>query len=549
MLRYKSKRQLGKESKIASLMSLNASIFRKARISKKNAIALEACIQGDVVWPWDQAYDKDRKQFDPAYNEYPEVIVYCKTLDDIACCLQTAHGQGWTVTCRSGGHNTAGYSVLTGALTIDMSRYFNQVYVDPENQVAVVGSGTNFETLDAKLEEYDLHVPGGECPDVCVGGYAQGGGYGFTSRQYGMHLDNVVEARVMMLDTKGVPHLAVANESVNPELFWALRGGTGNNFGVLIDLTYRVHPAGNMWGFTIQWDNPDEMVQAMLMVQNRYAKGAPDELGFQGALMLLPSVKNPKQKVPSYLLSGIYNGTATKGQALITPLLQIGTAQSRRLQTYTGMFSELNKEIMPDPDLPPNYQGFPPEVKESRYIAQPIDDVGWRKIVDYFNQRPTWNVTNAVFFEYYGGAISRVPIDATAFIHRDAYIDIYVDSFWYDVNDQTQKSEAENWLDGYTSLLDAYSNRQRYQNYPRRNMANYQWAFWREAIYTLAPFREKCDPLGIFEFPMSAKLPPDANDPVYQNVKRADRKSRFPRARIVHDQAYEKHRKRISQNR
>ena len=546
MLRYKSRRQLGKEAKIASLKSLDGAVFRKARVSRKTAIALESCIQGDVVWPWDPAYETDRKQFDPAYSEYPEVIVYCKTLDDISCCLQTANVQGWTVTCRSGGHNTAGYSVLTGTMTIDMSCYFNQVHVDASKQFAVVGAGTTFETLDAKLEEYDLHVPGGECPDVCVGGYVQGGGYGFTSRQYGMHCDNVVEARVILMDSNGVPHLVVANESKNKELFWALRGGTGNNFGVLIDLKYKVHPVGMLWGFTIQWDNPDEMVQALLMVQNKYAKGAPDELGFQGALMLLPSVKDKQKKLPSYLLSGIYNGPESKGRALIEPLLQIGTSRSRKLTTYTGMFSELNKKIMPDPNLPTNYKGFPPEVKESRYIAQPIDETGWRKIVDYFNQRPAWNVTNAVFLEYYGGAINRVPINATAFIHRDVYMDIYVDSFWYDVNNETQKSDAGNWLDGYMSLLENYSNGQRYQNYPRRNMMNYQWAFWEQAIYTLAPLRTKCDPLGILDFPMSATLPSDPNDPVYQKVKRADRKSRFPKAKIVYDQAYEKHRKRFT---
>lgn len=349
----------------------------------------------------------------------------------------------------------------------------------------------------------------------------------------------------MMLDQNGVPHLVVTNGTQNKELFWALRGGTGNNFGVLIDIKYNVHAVGTMWGFTIQWDNPEEMVEAMMTVQNKYAKNAPDELGFQGALMVLPSVKDKQKKVTSFLLSGIYNGSESKGRPLIDSLLKIGNDKSRRLTNYNGTFRELNTKIMPDPDLPPNYKGFPPEIKESRYMAQPIDEAGWLKIVDYFNERPTWNLTNAVFIEYYGGAINRVPRDATAFIHRDVYMDIYVDSFWYQVNNETQKSDAEKWLDGYMSLLDQYSNGQHYQNYPRRDTPGYRWAFWENAFWTLLECKKKYDPLGLQDFPMGVTPPAHPNDLVYRNVKPADRRSRFGKGKIVYEKNYEKHRKRL----
>lgn len=535
-MHYKSKRQLGKEAKIESWKKLDGSIFRKAGISRKKAAEFELSIQGDVNWPWDPPYEKDRQQFDPAFDEKPNVIAHCLTIDDIGRCLQFSYKKKWNVTCRSGGHSTAGYSVITGTVTIDMG-FFNYVCVDEANQLAVVGSGTDFGILDARLAYYGLHVPGGECADVCVGGYAQGGGYGFTSRQYGMNCDNIVEARVVTLDKNGEPRHIVANATQNQDLLWALCGGTGNNFGVLTEVKYKLRKVGTMWGFTIKWTDPTDMVQALMRVQNDYAKAAPPQLGFQGVLTLQ---KGDKQ--PSFQLSGIYNGPAPKGAELIAPLVQIGKPV---FKTYSDNFRHLNDEILPEPNAPAYVKSFPPEIKESRYIAAPIDEEGWQKIVAYFSQRPSWNITNAVFFEYYGGQINLVPPESNAFIHRDAYMDIYVDSFWYDANDEGQKSEAEKWLDGYMKLLDPYSNGQQYQNYPRRNTPNYQWAFWGKAIFTLAPTKQKYDPLGLLDFPMSATLPKDRNDPVYQKVKRADQKSRFPKSKIVYDQTYEKHKKRL----
>jgi hypothetical protein len=120
-----------------------------------------------------------------------------------------------------------------------------------------------------------------------------------------------------------------------------------------------------------------------------------------------------------------------------------------------------------------------------------------------------------------------------------------VDSFWYDATDETQKAEAGQWLDGYMSLLDPYSNGQRYQNYPRRHMQGYQWAFWEEAYWTLLGCKKKYDPLGLQDFPMGVLPPVDLDDLVYRNVKRGDRKSRFPKSKIVYDETYEKHRKRL----
>lgn len=528
-MHQKSKRQVAKAEKIAAWSKLDPAVFKKAGISRKRATEFESNFDGDMVWPWDAPYNQDRQQADPAFNEFPVLIAYCKSYSDIAYCLGLAQENNLTVTCRSGGHSTAGYSVITGTITIDMSRYFNYVNVDQVSRTAHVGAGTPFDTLDTKLEPYGLHVPGGECSDVCVGGYSQGGGYGFTARQYSINSDNILEVTVMSMQASG-PQLIVANANQNQDLYWAVRGGTGNNYGVLIDIKYQLYPVGVMWGFTLKWTNPTDILNALQMIQNQYALKAPPELGFQAVLMIQAG-----DSAPSFQLSGIYNGSANQGMSLIAPLVRLGNPTYK---TYTGLFRYLNDTILPEPNLPPNFNGIPPEVKESRYISTPIDANGWQQIVNYFfNQRPAWNVTNAVFFEYYGGRINQVPTYANAFVHRNSYMDIYVDSFWY--ND-TQKAAAETWLDGYMTLINGYSNGEQYQNYPRRNTSGYQWAFWKNGIYTLAAVKAKYDPLGLLNFPMSAVLPKDKKDPVYTQVKRADQKSLFPKRKIIADKSFEK---------
>ena len=140
-------------------------------------------------------------------------------------------------------------------------------------------------------------------------------------------------------------------------------------------------------------------------------------------------------------------------------------------------YRQLNKILLPDPHVPPGVNSFPPEIKQSAYVSQPIGLDGWSEIVQYFGTRP--NDTNAVFFEPYGGAINRGPALGNAFIHRDAYMDIYVDSFWFS---DSEKQGAEAWLDGYVEILNRYSNGEQYQNYPRRNTPDYPQAFWAPPI-------------------------------------------------------------------
>jgi FAD/FMN-containing dehydrogenase len=492
MAHRKSRTLVTKEAKIQSWSKLPDKAFEKSKITRETAIRLENATQFKLVWRWDASYDKDRQEFDPAFQEYPILIGYPQTAWDIAILLDFSRDAGpdhLPVVCRSGGHSTAGYSVVTDGIVIDMS-LFDSVTVDAVSKRATVGPGVSFETLNKALDQYGLHVPGGECEDVCIGGYMQGGGYGFTSREFGMNCDNVERFTMLTYDSLGA-HVVTASPTVNPRLFWAARGGTGNNFGVLLDVTYRLQTLGTLWGFGIKWTNLQDAPAALLAMQNGYMKvGASPKLGHLPVIMVQKG--DAGASLGTY---GLYDGTRAQGLAAIKPLLAIGSA--KLVLDQSNSYMKLNEILLPDPNLPPNVTSFPPEVKQSAYISQPMDLAGCAAIVNYFGTRP--NNTNAVFFEPYGGVINSYPANGNAFIHRDAYMDIYVDSFWFKDSD---RKAAEAWLDGYVKIFDQYSNGQQYQNYPRRNTPNYPEAFWGPAYPALQQIKAEYDPLNVFKFPM-----------------------------------------------
>ena len=159
-----TKRRLAREAQIAWLEGLADSSFAALGNDRARLKALLLAFKGQLVFPNSPSYDQDRQVSDPAFQFYPVAIAYCEAFTDVRLILEWATELGEKVTCRSGGHSTAGYSVNNG-IVLDTSR-MNAVYVDAAKKIAVVGPGTEFEKLNATLDSYRLHVPGGGCPTV-----------------------------------------------------------------------------------------------------------------------------------------------------------------------------------------------------------------------------------------------------------------------------------------------------------------------------------------------------------------------------------------------
>jgi FAD/FMN-containing dehydrogenase len=482
-----------KEAKIATeWASIPDSTFEALGASRAEMEEFERRIRGSVVLPGAPNYD-DARDGNPLYPASPLVLVYCAVPEDVRLSLAAARAHHWPLTCRAGGHSAGGFSLNNG-LVLDVS-LINHVVVNRPAMQAQVGSGANFGQVNSVCSTYGVHVPGGTCDDVGVAGYVQGGGYGFTARTYGMNCDNVVAANVMLADGS----LVHASPSTNADLFWALQGGTGNNFGVLLEITYRLQELYDVWGFTLQWPAADAPAALTALQSGFMRTGAPAELGYQLALITLNGEH-------TLMMFGIDVRGQGPGKAAIETLRGVGTP------TFTdhgvASYATLNTQLLDVLPGPGPGGGTTYEVKRSGYIASTLDEQGWQEVVNYFATTP--NPYNLMAVEPYGGAINSRPIDDSAFIHRDVDMDVFVDSFWQDSWTYNDADTARSWLSGFFDVLAPWLQGHMYQNYVVRDLADYRWQYWGDAFNTLLFVKQKYDPHNVFAFEQGiSPFPPD----------------------------------------
>lgn len=492
----KSALQLSKEEIYKKLSSseIDPKYFPKdAKYSQQDLARFELKITGKVVYPWSEGYEQDRQEFNPAFQGYPQMIVFCANYSDVKECLQYAKQfELWTVV-RSGRHSLAGYSVCDG-LVIDTSE-FNDISIDAVSKTAIVGACVDFEKLNARLHDYHLNLPGGGCPTVCVAGYMQGGGFGFTSRAFGMNSDCVLEVKVMLADG----NIVIANENTNFDLFWAIRGGTGGNFGVLLEVTYQLFDISDVVGVKIGFSFEEDCsnaAAALDYIQKNYQKdGVTKLLGTQTVITTDDTLGK------SVLFCGLFIGIEKDLNPLIQPLLDmVGAVQ---LYKEAGAYKDINEAVL---DGTPNLPEGVMALSQSGYIESPMVIEDWSTVLDFFKTCP--NQYTMIDMEGYGGAINTYPVEGSAFIHRNNYCDFFCDVYF---TEESERDDNKKWLAELMEFMKPYFNGHSYQNYPNREMEDYRWSYWGEYYNSLLFVKQKFDPNNFFTYEQSIKPYPTTN--------------------------------------
>lgn len=489
-----NKRQLEKDARIAGwgqrLGAPPAVREQVPRVPLDEFKWLQKHVLGNVVLPGDADYPAAAAQ-NPLFPEHPQAIVFCEAFEDARACLAFAKKHGLWVMCRSGRHSTAGFSTNDG-LVIDTSKLAYAV-VDPERRSVRVGAGTSFALLNAQLDVYGLHVPGGTCADVCVAGFMQGGGYGLTSREFGVGCDNIVGALVMLHDGR----IVVADAHRNHDLLWAIRGGTGNNFGVLLELTFKAVPVRDLFGFAISWpiEQGPDVLEAL---QSKYMDGETDAR--VGYLAIIATLN--KKKVVAVI--GTYHGSDDEGERALEGLTSVGTPTW--LAKQRGPYALLNDslfDVLPGPG-----DAGTLELKEANYVSRRLSKEDWKKACDAYATTP--NDYNIVVIEPYGGRINARPVFYNAFVHRRVSMDFFVDSFfnpaWPACPDE---KTAQGFLDTMMKSMEGAFDGSVYQNYPQRHSPDFRWAYWGDAFNSLLFVKRKYDPQDVFHYEQSVSPYPD----------------------------------------
>ena len=199
---------------------------------------LATALRGDLITSGDPGYDQGRAVYNAMIDKHPAAIARCRDTADVITCVRFAREHGIEIAVRGGGHNAAGLGVWDGALVIDLS-LMRSINVNPQDHTVRVDAGATWGDVDHATVAFGMAVPSGFIASTGVAGLTLGGGTGYLTRRFGLTIDSLLSADVVLADGSQV----TASESANSDLFWALRGG-GGNFGVVTSFTFRSHDIG-----------------------------------------------------------------------------------------------------------------------------------------------------------------------------------------------------------------------------------------------------------------------------------------------------------------
>jgi FAD/FMN-containing dehydrogenase len=460
--------------------------------------ALQAAIAGGVVVPGAPDYESVRKpvmaRFD---NVRPAAVVLCGTPADVAATIGFARRIHLQAAIRCGGHSVAGRSSTTG-IVIDVTP-MGSVSVDGE--VATVGAGVRLGGLYDELAEHGLTIPAGCGPSVGIAGLTLGGGLGILGRTYGLTCDHLLRAQVVLADGRVVD----CDQHHDQELFWALRGAGGGNFGVVASLVFRTVPAPPATVFQLGW--PLAHAAALIRAWQSWAPTAPDALD---ATLRLTAAGDGERPPQADLVGAVLGSEADAAQLLDQLVARAGAAPAaaaRRQLPYRaakryleGLGSVDDQREQAASDQPPQ-QGH--LFTKSEFFRQPLPSDTITALVAHLTQGLAGGHSHEVTFTPWGGAYNRVPADATAFVHRDERF-VIQHLVTIDPDAPTiERNVARGWLARSWALVHRWGSRGVYPNFPDPDLEDWAHAYYGNNYDRLLRVKARYDPDNFFRFHQS----------------------------------------------
>jgi len=442
---------------------------------------------GRVIRPGDDEYDEARKIWNAMVDKRPAAIARCAGTSDVARALNFARDNGVPFSVRGAGHHIAGNSLCEGGLVIDLS-HMRAVKVDAAARRAVAEGGATLGDLDAATLAHGLATPVGINSTTGVAGLTLGGGFGWLSRKYGMTVDNLESAEVVLASGEVVR----ASATEHPDLFWALRGGSGN-FGIVTRFEYRLHAVGPdlLSGLIVY---PFAEAGPVLRKYRDFVAAAPAELSVWTVLRKAPPLPFLPAEVHGrevVVLALLYTGDPAKGQDLIAPLRTFGSPVGEHVGVQP--FTDWQKAF--DPLLTPGARNY---WKSHNFttIADGLIDT----VVRYVATLPSDECE--IFFGAIGRATAEPAPDATAYAHRDAQFVMNVHGRW-----QTAEQDARciAWCREYFDASAAWASAGAYVNFLTEDETDRVRNAYGPNYDRLATIKKTYDPNNLFRVNMNIR--------------------------------------------
>jgi FAD/FMN-containing dehydrogenase len=445
--------------------------------------ALRAGLDGRVVTPDDPDYEAMRIVGSGEVDDRPALIVRPASARDVARAVTAARDAGAEIAVRSGGHSGAGHSTVEGGVVIDV-RDLDAIDIDVDGQTAWAGAGMTAAAYTAAVGEHGLATGFGDTGSVGIAGLTLGGGIGYLVRRFGLTIDSLLAVELVTADGE----IRVVDAQSDPELFWALRGG-GGNFGVVTRLRFRLYEVPQVVGGMLVLPATPDTVAGFLAA----AAAAPDELSTIANVMSCPPMPFLPEEVHGtviILAMMCWSGDEAAAESVLAPFRALATPLADMVRPIPYL------EMFPPDD--PSYR--PTAVAHTAFL----DSVDRDRAAAILRSLEASDAPIRVAqLRALGGAMDRVPADATAFAHRDRGILASLAAF-YDGEDDRRRKQA--WLDELiatvaTDRSGAYSNFMHDEGEARVREA-YPGATWDR----LAAVKARVDPTNLFH--RSQNVPP-----------------------------------------
>jgi FAD/FMN-containing dehydrogenase len=451
-----------------------------------DASALKASLRGELIEPNDEGYDAARKVYNGMIDKHPALIARCADVADVIAAVNFGRQNNLLVSIRGGGHNAGGLGVCDDGLVIDLS-LIRYTHIDPVARTVRVGGGSTWGDVDHATHAFSLAVPSGIISTTGVGGLTLGGGLGYLTRKYGLAIDNLIAADVVLADGR----LVTANESRNADLFWALRGG-GGNFGVVTSFMFKANPVHTVYGGPMLWEM--EQAPAVMKWYREFIMQAPDDLNGFFAFLIVP----PGPPFPEHLhnknMCGVvwcYTGPMEQAEETFKPIRE----KFPPALDFVGPIPHPALQSMFDALYAPGLQWY----WKADFVNE-LSDEAIDLYIHHGSRLPTMQSTMHLY--PVNGAAHRVGKNDTAWSYREAtwaQVIVGVDP------DPANKDLIVNWARQYWEDVHPYSAGGAYVNFMMEEGQERVKASYRDNYERLAAIKGKYDPTNFFRVNQNIK--------------------------------------------
>ena len=466
------------------MMNQKFSTSRKTDLPIPTITELRALFNGRVIAPEDPRYDQARTVFYGGVDRRPAAIIRVRDNGDVCRVVSIARETGMELAVRSGGHSSLGYGVSEGGLVLDLSE-MKALHIDVNGRTAWAETGLTAGEYTIAAGAHGLATGFGDTGSVGLGGLTLGGGVGYLVRKHGLTIDNLLAADIVTADGQ----LVRTDARTEPDLFWAIRGG-GGNFGVATRFQFRLHEVDMVMGGMLILPATPEVI-ASFMAE---AESAPEELSIIANVMTAPPMPFlPKELYgkPVVMAMLVYAGDIGTGERVLAPFRALATPLADMLHP------------MKYPEIyPPEEGSYHPLAAGRTMFVDRIDRSTAEMIIEAL--KASTGSMAVTQLRVLGGAMSRVPVEATAFAHRSSRIMVNLAALY---GKPEEKAVHEAWVTEFESAL-RQEDGGAYVNFLNtEDEASVRAAYPGPTYDRLAAIKARYDPTNLFH--LNQNVPPE----------------------------------------